>query len=209
MTLIRISSVDARLSRPGVLTPAMGLVRRASAVGLLGDRDRIERLDLGLLQGIARQASAAGVGGDAALALLGDERAAPDRLAGLIARLDLALSESPLPDLELRELLRIFDVNQLAPLAGVSPVSLRRYLAGSRSMPDALAARLHWLALVVADLAGAYNGLGIRRWFERPRAQLDGRSPRQVLGNDWDPSAPDVERVRDLAAALAGAGSAT
>ena len=209
MTLIRISSVEPRLSRPGLLAPALGLVRRASAVGLLGDRDRIERLDLGLLQGIARQASAAGVGGDAALALLGGQRAGPDRLAGLIERLDAALSESPLPDLELRALLRIFDVNQLAPLAGVSPISLRRYLAGSRTMPDALAARIHWLALVAADLAGAYNELGIRRWFERPRTQLEGRSPAQVLGTDWDPSTPVVGRVRDLAAALAGPGSAT
>jgi len=209
MTLIRISSVEPRLSRPGLLAPALGLVRRASAVGLLGDRDRIERLDLGLLQGIARQASAAGVGGDAALALLGGQRAGPDRLAGLIERLDAALSESPLPDLELRALLRIFDVNQLAPLAGVSPISLRRYLAGSRTMPDALAARIHWLALVAADLAGAYNELGIRRWFERPRAQLEGRSPAQVLGTDWDPSTPVVGKVRDLAAALAGPGSAT
>jgi hypothetical protein len=37
-----------------------------------------------------------------------------------------------------------------------------------------VAERLHWLAMVVADLAGSYNALGIRRWFERPRALLGG-----------------------------------
>ena len=209
MTLIRISSVDTRLSRPGVLVPALGLVRRASAVGLLGDQDRIERLDLDLLQGIAREASLAGVGGEAALALLGGGRAGPDRLAGLIGRLDAALEESPMPERELRELLRVFDLGRLAALAGTSEISLRRYAAGSRLMPDALAGRIHWLALVVADLAGAYNELGIRRWFDRPRSQLDGRSPRRTLENDWDPSMPGVQRVRGLAAALAGPGSAT
>jgi len=209
MTLIRISSVEAPLNSARLLAPALGLVRRASAVGLLGDRGRIDRLDLDLIQDIARDASAAGVGGDAALALMGDARTGSVRLANLMTRLDAALSESPLPDLELRELLLIFDLNQLAMLVGTSPVSLRRYAAGSRSMPDILAARLHWLALVSADLAGAYNEMGVRRWFERPRAQLDGRTPAQVLGSDWEPTSQEVGRVRDLAAALAGPGSAT
>jgi hypothetical protein len=70
-------------------------------------------------------------------------------------------------------------------------------------------ARIHWLALVLADLAGAYNEFGSRRWFDRKRSQLEGRSPREVLVAGWDPADPDVERVRELAAALAGAGAAT
>jgi hypothetical protein len=208
MTLIRISTVDAPLNRPRLLAPAIGLVRRASALGLLGDRARIERLDLDLLRGIAREASSAGVGQDAAMALLEDEHR-PERLATLIERLADALTESPLPDRELRELLRVLDIDGLASLLGTSAVSLRRYLAGTRSMPDVLAARTHWLALVASDLAGAYNEIGIRRWFERPRVQLDGRSPRQALGAEWDPASPDAERVRSLASALAGVGPAT
>lgn len=124
-------------------------------------------------------------------------------------RLQDALAESPLPERELPGLLKVFDLENLADLIGTSGVSLRRYLAGSRTMPDMLASRVHWLALVLSDLAGAYNDFGIRRWFERERTQLHGRSPRQVLGRDWDPDSPDVDKVRELAAALAGVGAAT
>ena len=35
-----------------------------------------------------------------------------------------------------------------------------------------IAGRLHFLATVVGDLAGAYNEIGIRRWFERRGAAI-------------------------------------
>jgi hypothetical protein len=208
MTLIRIDTVDAPLNGRNLLAPAIGLVRRAMALGLLGDREVIGRLDLDLIRGIAREASSAGVGHDAAMAIL-ENGNRPARLATLIRRLDDALAESPLPDRELRELLRIFTADDLAALLGISSVSLRRYATGARSMPDVLAARTHELALLVSDLGGAYNEIGIRRWFDRPRAQLDGQTPRQALGPDWDPAGEATERVRALAGALAGAGPAT
>ena len=59
--------------------------------------------------------------------------------------------------------------------------------------------------MVVSDLAGAYNRFGIRRWFERPRAQLGGRSPRAELGPDWSPDGDAATRLRTLASALSGA----
>lgn len=177
-------------------------------MGLLGDGDPMERLDLGLVHRIAKEASLAGIGQDAALALL-QHLGTQEGLAALMARLDDALSESPLPDREAPELLRIFDREDLAALVGTSGVSMGRYLAGSRRWPDALASRVHWLALVVSDLAGAYNDFGVRRWFERERSQLDGHSPREILGADWDPDTPEVEIVRQLAASLAGVGAAT
>ena len=159
-----------------------------------------------LLRGIAREASLAGIGQDAAIELL--ERPGPARLGRAIGRLGEALAESPLPERELAQLADVLDLDDLGELVGASPVSLRRYAAGTRAVPDAIAGRIHWLALVTADLAGAYNRLGIRRWFDRPRSQLDGRSPRQLLGRDWHADQPRVERVRQLAAALAGPGSA-
>jgi hypothetical protein len=61
------------------------------------------------------------------------------------------------------ELLRVFDRDELAALAGTSSVSLGRYLSGSRAWPDDLAARIHWLALVLSDLEGAYNRFGVMR----------------------------------------------
>lgn len=208
MALVRLATVEAPLDRPALVDPAIGLLRRALALGLLGESERVDRLDLELVRRIAREASAAGIGQDAAVALLHGGRR-PERLAALIERLDEALTASPLPDREVPELLRVFDREALAVLTGTSNVSLGRYLAGSRKWPDALATRIHWLALVLSDLAGAYNNFGIRRWFERERTQLDGRSPRQLLGAEWDPADPDVERVRQLAAALAGVGAAT
>jgi hypothetical protein len=205
--MIRIASIEAPLNRPGLLGPAVGLVRRALAVGLLRGRDPIERLDMDLLRGIAREASQAGIGQDAALELLGQQP--PARLGRAIDRLGHALAESPLPERELQQLVDVFDVDELAGLVGTSPVSLRRYAAGTRSVPDTVAARIHWLALVTADLAGAYNRLGMRRWFDRPRSRLEGRTPRQVLGTAWDPEDGSVRALAELAGALAGPGGAT
>jgi hypothetical protein len=67
-----------------------------------------------------------------------------------------------------------------------------------------VAARLHFLANVVGDLAGAYNEMGIRRWFERPRTLLGGRSPAQLLTDGWTPEDPRAKKVRDLARSLTG-----
>lgn len=205
--MIQIATVEAPLNRPALLGPAIGLLRRALALGLLRDRERIERLDLDLLRGIAREASSAGIGHDAALSLF--DRPTPARLGSAIARLDDALAGSPMPQRELAQLGDVIELDQLAGLVGTSEVSLRRYAAGTRSVPDEIAARIHWLALVAADLAGAYNPIGVRRWFERPRSQLGGRAPRQLLRGGWSPEDSAVQRVRELAAAVAGAGGAT
>jgi uncharacterized protein (DUF2384 family) len=54
----------------------------------------------------------------------------------------------------------------------------------------------------VADLAGSYNEFGIRRWFQRPRSELEGRSPRDVLHGPWDPDAAGPRTLRALASRL-------
>ena len=97
----------------------------------------------------------------------------------------------------------ILGAELLAGLVGISASSTRRYFAGTRATPDAVAARLHFLALVVADLAGAYNDIGIRRWFERPRKRLGGSAPARLLGEAWWPDDDGPKRVRELAASLA------
>jgi len=208
MVAVRIGTVEPPLDRPALVEPATRLLRRALALGLLGDQEKLDRLDLDLVRRIAREASTAGIGLDAAVALL-HEDAGTQRFVRLIERLEDSLTESPLPTREVPELLRVFDRAELATLLGTSSVSLGRYLSGSREWPDKLAARIHWLALVVSDLHGAYNDFGVRRWFDRARAQLGGRAPRQALGSGWDPDSPEAERVRQLAASLAGVGAAT
>ena len=95
----------------------------------------------------------------------------------------------------------------LAEVIGVSEASLRRYAAGSRRTPDLVGERLHWLALVVADLRGAYTDRGVRRWFRRPRTALGGASPAQVLREGLDPDSPRAAEVRALAHAPVAPGA--
>jgi hypothetical protein len=66
-----------------------------------------------------------------------------------------------------------------------------------------VAARLHFLARVVAELKGAYNDIGVRRWFGRKRTALRGKSPAQILNGDWIPENRNAQKVLDLARSLA------
>ena len=54
----------------------------------------------------------------------------------------------------------LFGVDRLAERVGISVASLRRYAADQRPTPDAIAARLHLLARVVAELRGRSRSLG-------------------------------------------------
>lgn len=121
-----------------------------------------------------------------------------------------ALEHNPLPDTEWAAARRVLGDELLGALTGTTLVSMRRYASGTRVTPDDVAARLHFVVLVNADLAGSYNDLGIRRWWQRPRGQLDRVSPLQALTDGWDPDTSEAAAtVRTLAAALVGAGAAT
>jgi len=90
----------------------------------------------------------------------------------------------------------------LADLAGISRASLRPYATSERTTPQPVAERLHWIATVTADLAGSYNEFGIRRWFDRPRQQLKGASPRQFLEGSWTPNSTEALRIKELSTAV-------
>ncbi len=130
---------------------------------------------------------------------------AEQALAQGLQRLAEALEDCAAPAAEWPAMRAVFGDELLGELLAVSPASLRRYAAAERSTPQEVAERLHWLALVVADLAGAYNDFGMRRWFERPRSQLGGKSPRQMLGRRWGVDSEAAVRVRALASVLRGA----
>ena len=66
----------------------------------------------------------------------------------------------------------------------------------NRSTPSVIAARLHFLAFVLGDIAGAYNDIGVRCWFDRPRKRLDGNKPAQSLGDEWSPGDDGPRRVQ-------------
>lgn len=116
-----------------------------------------------------------------------------------------ALKESPEPSFEWRALVVLFGHDRLAAITGISPASVHRHAACEREAPDGVAGRLHFLASIVGDLAGAYNDFGIRRWFERARTALDGRAPTALLHGDWSPEDPEARRVRGLDASLLAA----
>lgn len=171
-------------------------------MGLLPESETIDLLDMPRFRRLAAGIAQAGIGNGLLAELAATSGPVAHQLLATLEKLNEALEGSPTPGREWRGVVRILGGDVLAGLLGISPSSARRYLSGSRATPDDVAARLHFLALVIGDLAGAYNEFGIRRWFERPRKQLDNRSPAQLLDGAWLPEAPGPQRVRRLAAAL-------
>lgn len=174
--------------------------RRAVAMGLIDPGDRPwENVDLAALFDRLREV---GIARGAALRFGSAGARSVEEMERLLRLVIAALDASPLPKHEWPVLARTLDTDQLASLLGVSVTSLRRYVSGERETPDAVAARVHHLALIVGDLAGAYNDVGIRRWFDRARSALDGKSPAALLAGEWNPDDPDPQRVRALAQSL-------
>lgn len=204
MADIRIGSVREPLATPYLARAAVTTIGRAAAMGLLPEREVIKTLDLRTLKTLARHLSEAGVAAAPLAELAAWTRGNPERLGVLLAQVDQALVDSPVPGREWGELLRVLGEPLLAVLVGVSRSSLRRYAARRRVTPDPVAARLHHLALVVGSLVGSYNEYGIRRWFERKRARLKGRSPRAILKGAWSPDAAGPKEVLALSESLLG-----
>lgn len=188
------------------------LLARASAMGVLAGA-AITQLDAPALQRVLSALHRQGLIGAAPVALAPLLRQGParldaataERMADSLERLVAVLEDSPAPRSEWATMRSVFGDEALGALLGVAPASLRRYAAAERATPQAVAERLHWLAIVVSDLAGSYNDFGMRRWFERPRTQLGGKSPRALLGARWTPDDKSAQQVRRLAATLSGA----
>jgi len=202
MSTIRITSTSQPFDTPDIACQAIGVISKADAMGLLENLE-IQRLDLPSFRAVIGRIAEAGIGTEiqAALSVPGS-RIGTSQMSRLLDRLSVAIDESPSPEHEWRALEGVFGTARLAGLLGTSVPSVRRYLSGARRTPDSLAARLHFLATLVGDLAGAYNELGIRRWFERPRSLLDGKAPADLLRDDWDAEASGPQRLRELARSL-------
>lgn len=198
MSRIRIESVSGPLAaQPEVARRAATLLARGEVMGFVAPFSGPLTVEVvrDSLSGLA----AHGVATRAAVGV--DE----DQLGEAIELALEGTEHSPMPDGEWASMLETLGDDLLARLVCVSPSSLRRYAAGARRAPDSVVGRLHTLALVVADLAGAYNDYGIRRWFARPRTVLEGRSPEAVLAGEWDPDGLEAARVRRLATGVVGA----
>lgn len=174
--------------------------RRAEAMGLVEpDARRLESADVLRL---VRRVRDAGIARGPALRFDNVEIPSVEEAESLLRVVIAALEASPVARQEWPAVSRVLEPDQLASLLGISVSSLRRYLSGERETPDDVAARLHHLALIVGDLAGAYNEVGIRRWFGRKRTALDGRAPAALLAGEWNPDDPGPQQVRELARSL-------
>lgn len=179
--------------------------RRAEAMGLAElDATRLEAADVARL---LQRVKDAGIARLPALRFDNVELPTVAEAGALLQLVIDALEASPAPRYEWPAVSRIIDAEQLAALLNVSVSSLKRYASGERETPDEVAARLHHVALIVGDLAGAYNEVGVRRWFERKRTALNGRAPAALLAGDWNPDDASPLKVRELARSLVSLGA--
>lgn len=199
---IQIESARAPFTAPRIAFQAVTALGRADAMGLLPADEHIEILDLASFRKAVRHIHRAGIARNIQLPL-GDNLAnSGSGLERTLEHLNLALEESPVPEFEWNRMADVLGLELLTRLLGISASSVRRYKGAARSTPDDVAERLHFLSLIAGDLRGAYNEIGIRQWFERKRAQLDERTPLDLLKARWKPTQPGPRRVQDLARAL-------
>jgi len=198
----QIKSDADPLTNPGVAHAAAAVVRKAYAVGLVDESPGFPDLTYPAVKRTVLHVREAGIGDRAARELAQTAPGDTARIAERLREIETLIEESPLPESEWPRVLETLGRDQLAALAGISPASVLRYEKQDRTTPDDVAARVHFLALVIGDLAGAYNAIGIRRWFDRTRTALDGRAPSAILRGNWKPEDPGPRAVRALARAL-------
>lgn len=207
MPRFQIRSIDAPIAQDNEAALAVArLVTRAEFLGMLTELRGAQVIDREFLSMVLSKFSDAGIGREDRILLTAADDAGEYRR--LVERVLEQTEHSPMPDNEWGPLQTVLGDEMLADLLGISPASVRRYSHKERATPDDVANRLHFLALVVADLSGAYNEYGIRRWFARPRQTLGGQAPIALLGAGFEPSSDDAAALRRLAGELAGAGTA-
>lgn len=184
------------LSHASLRISGLRLVSLAGFMGVI-PITQVPNLETAIPDAIKRL-SEVGIGRDVAELLRGPSASLEDWSRGLSA-LMTSLEDSPLPIPEWNSIEQILGIDELSQMTRPGAQG-----TGIDSMTDREIARLHALTRIVADLRSAYNEFGIKRWFARPRPQLDGRSPSEMLRGDWNPDDEDPIAVRKLAESLLG-----
>ena len=205
MAQTQIKSKSGPIQIRSMRTLAIEVWRRAEGMGLVDAN--ASQLDAADIPRLLKRVGDAGIARGAALHFDNVEPPSVAEAEALLKLVIAALDSSPAPKFEWPAVSRVIDAEQLAPLLNVSASSLKRYASGERDTPDEVAARLHHVALIVGDLAGAYNEVGVRRWFERKRTALNGRAPAALLAGDWNPDDSSPQKVRELARSLVALGA--
>ncbi len=202
--MLRLRSAEPPFSETLVAGQAARLLALVEAIGMWQPHDVVETLDRDVFADALKSIAAAGVARHAVFDWEEYADKGPAEFARWIRSVRDDVAASPVPEVELPKLDEVLGSERLARSIGVAGSSLRRYLSHDRETPDDVASRGHLLACIVGDLAGSYNERGIRRWFERPRPQLDGRAPDEILHGTWAAGDPEVAKVAVLAAERAG-----
>ena len=190
-----MKTINDPFSAPESRLLGFEILTTAEAMGIVGGAEGL-RLDQAIWKDALERMRRVGVGRRLRWETPGGEH---EHFVRRLRQLREALEESPVPATEGPKLHTMLGRDLLARLLGISVVSLRRYLSGVRKMPDRVAARLHFLALVTLHVAGGFTDEGVRRWFDRPRHLLDGATAAELLAGDWQPEDPGPRRVRELA----------
>jgi hypothetical protein len=210
MTELRIKSISGPIAEsPETVRWVLATVYRADLMDLLPkwvDENREIVLDEAFLREFAAVVGNAGIGRGLTINLDHDLTRELSRahLAETMQSIWQVLDDSPYPAGEWGGVRDRLGDEQLAELLDISTSSLRRYASGVRETPDEIAWRLHTLTRIIAALSGSYNDYGVRRWFQRPRAQLDGQTPAEVFTEAGGEDDEQLNSLVELAEALVG-----
>lgn len=200
--MVQVESIQDPFTSPGIVFQAITALGRADAMGLLPENERFDTLNLPSFRKAIQHIHRAGIARVVQLEMGSALADSGEDLERALERLNAALEASPAPEFEWDRMTALLGTDLLSRALGISASSIRRYRTATRTTPDDVAAQLHFLSLVAADLSGAYNEIGVRQWFERKRAQLSGRAPLDLLKGRWKPDQPGPRQIQDLARAL-------
>ncbi len=205
MLQLRLDRIDDELGHAVLVQSSVRLLGRAQHVGALPSLPGARTLDRLLLQQALQALAAAGIA-ETATGELAAARAPADLIA-VVRAADASLEVTPVPHLTRPVALALLGAPLLRELLDADPGADLDAPDDPAAASAVVAQRLHQLALTTADLAGAYDDEGTRRWFARPRRGLDGTSPVQALRGGFDPDGDTARQVRGMAAALTRLGA--
>lgn len=204
MTTLQTGTIEKPLDKPEIARQVLSVLDRAWAMGFLPVATRVDPVSLPNLKEAFESVQKAGIGKQYISGLLLSHKKSPGELLEAFRGINRAMEESPNPDSEWDRLEQVLGTELLADLVRTSKVSVGRYKSKQRPTPPDIAARLHYLAMLIAELVGSYNQFGIIGWFGRKRYQLKDRSPRQLLNGEWSPESEQAKQVKTLAIAISG-----
>lgn len=204
METIRIQSISKPFSDSNISEIAVQIVFRAQGMGLLSGLS-LTSVDPQSFGKVIERIQNAGIKAKWEKSWLSKKPAA---LVLELRKLLSVLNESPVPEAEWSAVMESLGQELVRKLLDLSVSSIQRYSSNSRPTPQNIAEKLHYLAVVIGDLRAGYNDYGIRRWFERPRTFLSGKSVLSSLGKKWGPDDEVARAIAEDAAWVAGSGAA-